>query len=232
MNLDIWYHILSLLNNDLDKINLIRTCKNMTQINVIFTEQHELIQIMKSSLYNNYSNIHVTSGIYLNNYPDFSFPKNMRKIAFNDGFNQSIKGILSFGVTHITFGFMFRERIHGCIPSSVTHLSFGRYFRGHLYKTIPTSVTHLVLGHYFDTSLEYCIPNVTHLTLDCSYRKNIIDNIPSVTHLTFREKLYSKGYTISFAKMNTPKHVTNVELPDFGISMVRDKRGNLKKVVN
>ena len=79
MNLDIWYHILSFLNNDLDKINLIRTCKNMIQANVIFTEQHELIQIMKSSLYNNYSDIHFTSGIYLSNYPDFSFPKNMKK---------------------------------------------------------------------------------------------------------------------------------------------------------
>lgn len=127
---------------------------------------------------------------------------------------------------------MFRESVRGCIPSSVTHLSFGRYFGSHLYKTIPASVTHLVLGHYFDTPLEGCIPNVTHLTMDCSYRKNIIDNISSVTHLTFREKRYSEGHTISFAKMNTPKHVIHIDLPDFGISMVRNKRGKLKKVVN
>jgi len=218
MNTDIGSCILALIDSDLDKINFIRTCKAIMSSNFIFNEKHNLLRMMKSSFYHLYSYVFVDGGFYINHYPSFSFPKNTKRIEFNDGFDQPINKFIPYGVTHLTFGLLFNEKIRGNIPSSVTHLNFGRHFTGSIYGSIPSSVTHLNFGYYFNSFIEDCVPSsVTHLTIGCGYNKNIKNNIPSVTHLVI-VGIFDPSYKAEiFIHKNVPLTVNRVNIPQMNI---------------
>ena len=58
-NLDIFNTILSLLQNDIDKFNLITTCKEMMKCDYSFDQYHNFNKIFKSILFDNFTNIFI-----------------------------------------------------------------------------------------------------------------------------------------------------------------------------
>jgi len=138
---DEWGHIMSFIEKNNDKCNLLRVCKQMGDCNFFFYESINLVKIIKSNFYDKFINVTTDSLI--------RFPLSIKRLTFHYNFNQPIKDCIPFGVTHLTFGTYFNQPIKDCIPSGVTHLTFGNCFNQQIIDCIPSSVTHLTVGYHF-----------------------------------------------------------------------------------
>jgi len=132
---DEWGHIMSFIEKNNDKYNLLKVCKQMGDCNFYFYEQVHLTKISRSIWYDKFVNVMIDNLIIL--------PLFVRKLTFGTQFNQSIKDCIPFDVTHLTFGYCFNQPIKDCIPFGVTHLIFGSCFNKPINNCIPPSVKYL-----------------------------------------------------------------------------------------
>lgn len=186
------------------KINFIETCKTYNNYKhlILFNDKCNLVDIVKTSYFNNFTNI------FINSTKDICFPKNInrlecsvicqmpntiRHLVFNDFFDNEIKNCIPNSVVKIVFGECFNQDIKGCIPNSVRYLEFGYYYNKNLEYCIPNTVTQLVLGSKFNQDIDNCIPNsLTHLTFGYRFNKSI-NNLPeTLTHLILGEQFHQK----------------------------------------
>jgi len=175
---DEWSYIMSFIENNNDKCNLLRTCKQIGNCDFYFYGRICLKKVNGSTWYDKFINVIVDDFVTLSprgltptslaeGLPLGGLtPTSLARLTFGNYFNQPIKDYISFGVTHLTFGlthltfgFLFNQPINECIPLGVTHLTFGYYFNQPINDCIPLGVTHLTFGSCFNKPIKDCIPS-------------------------------------------------------------------------
>jgi len=138
---DEWSYIMSFIENNNDKYNLLKACKQMGNCKFYFYGLVYLQGIIRSSWYDNFINVIVNDLVTL--------PLHIKDLTFGHFFDKPINDYIPSCVTHLTFGTRFNQPINGCIPLGVTHLTFCHFFNQPINDCIPSSVTNLTfLGNY------------------------------------------------------------------------------------
>ena len=102
--------------------------------------------------------IHVSRIINLKYYDQFtdvvfynleSFPKNLKILTFEKGFNQPLENkLLHLKITHLIFSCEFNQYICDCLPTTIIYLHFGNYYdKGFYYLYLPPNLLYLNLGN-------------------------------------------------------------------------------------
>lgn len=228
INFDILRYLCRSLN-DGSKLRLMITCKKMMDLGLIFEQEYQYVKIIKSSFYDNFSNVNIGEIILCMGISYFhghilQWPKNLRILKTNDNFNGEIEKVnMPSYITHLTFGYSFYpEKMNDIVPPTVTHLTFGPRIRK-LSIQIPSLVTHLtfkssdieIAKQCILTSLKYLNINAsTHLPdlppvefLVCHNRYKLpVGYIPSSVKYLSLQKL---------SKDIVPKSVTHLRFHDF-----------------
>jgi len=197
--LDVWGHIISFIDCDKPKCNLLLTCKWISKCDFHFNQKISIRIIRYSRWFDKFTNIIIPMKMDM-----IKLPLSVTRLEFGDRFNKSLKKYIPSTVTHLKFGDRFNQPINNCIPSSVTHLKFGHDYDQSIKNCIPSSVTHLNFGHEFDQHISNNIPSsVTHLKLGYWFSHSIRNLPTSIIYLK-----------ISF-RDDVPKFIKNVEFYNF-----------------
>jgi len=163
---DEWSYIMSFIENNNDKCNLLKACKQMGSCNFYFYGLVHLIKISKSIWYDKFINVIVHDLVAL--------PLHIKSLTFSYYFDLPIKDYIPSSITHLSFGYFFDQPIKDCIPSGVTHLSFGHWFTQPIKDCITLGVTHLTFGYRFNQPIKDCIPSsVKYLEFKGKYKHSI-----------------------------------------------------------
>jgi len=198
LTVDIWGHIGSFLDRNVDKYNLLRTCKDISECNIYFTELIDAFHIRDSQWFDKFINIMILSKTRIPSMATHIVIKNSCNLLFKNNnifaYNsiiipKTVKHVLidcygtcsiPFGISHIKFGKKVRNLIGGMIPSSVTYLKLSDDFNQSIQNDIPSSVTHLKFGYMFNQLINDCIPlSVIHLKFGSSFNQPIYNCVPS-----------------------------------------------------
>ena len=135
--------------------------------------------------------------------------KNVREIAFVNGFNQEVDNLPS-SLTHLLFGHNFNQKVDK-LPLSLRVISFRNNFNQEIDK-LPLGVTHLYLGLHFNQEIDHLPSSLTHLTFGFYFDQEI-DNLPStLTHLTIPVRFNKKVY-------NLPSSLTHLTIGDKSVKI-------------
>lgn len=185
INFDILIYLCKSLN-DCSKLHLMITCKKMMDLGLIFQQEYEYVKIIKSSFYDNFSNVNIGEIILCMGISYFHghilrWPKNLRTLKTHDNFNGEIEEAnMPSYITHLTFGYSFYpEKMNDIIPSTVTHLTFGNRITK-ISIQIPSSVTHLIFKSSDIEIAKQCIPtSLKYLNI------NVSTNLPDIPPVEF-----------------------------------------------
>lgn len=183
MNLDIWYYIGKTLDTDINRCNLMATCRSFLKLGLELNNEQTIQTITKLIFFDNFTNIVV----------DFKseiikkFPKKIHKLEYKETILKEHIKIIPNGITHLFFHKPIEFSLVKYIPHGITHLNFDyRLVNG---KCIPSSVVHLILGKCND--MPFIPSSVTYLEMynDYDLDKKSIPN--TIKHL-FLGKLSKK----------------------------------------
>lgn len=207
---DIAIIICNYLSDDKSKLLFLSTTKYLSSYKkfITYNDLHIFKKIRRLSYADSFTNLKIKTISELK-----FLSSNVKKITFDDSFDEDIRGLIPSTITHLTFGFKFNQYINrskiliyttdgfenvirDAIPSSVTHLIFGERFNQEIINSIPSSVTHLTLGinYYKFISSNTIPPSVTHLTLKNTSKKaiNFIPN--TVKELIIGDKIRKRTH--------------------------------------
>ena len=165
--IDVWSYISLFINNDKDKCNLLMTSQELSHCKIFFHEMININSISESRWFHQFTNI-LTSSLA-------TLPKNIKILNFADKFNKPINNYISYGVVHLSFGYMFNQSLYECIPSSVTHLEFRN-------KKISFSIYHSHFTHTLNDSIS---SSIKYLIIESNMINcDDIDKLSAITHMT------------------------------------------------
>jgi len=172
---DIWRYLSRWLD-DINRLFIMITSKQMMRLDLLFEEEHHCKAIMGSSFYNNFINLKVDNVILIFKKINLMLPNKIRKIKFSHSFNHSIKsGMIPETVTHLRFSSGFTRKIKpGRIPLSVTHLRFSYTYKHDITKCLPPKLTYLNMGFGRCSTVPFGIE-----ILVCSNNKYVTEKLPS-----------------------------------------------------
>lgn len=151
------------------------------------------------------------------------YPQKLRRLTFNNMFNEYISKKLPSSITHLTFGYWFNRPIYE-LPISIKYLKFGSKFNQPIFQ-LPKSVKHIQFGYEFNQSLKNLPVSITHLTVGWLFDK-FMDIPSSISHLTVDDHNinYRIPNTITHLKccsteniyIRVPSSVTHLTIDNYG----------------
>jgi len=222
---DIIKYISRWLPIDLDKFNLMRTCKDMMNIGLLFEEEHHFGGIFESSLYHNFTNISIGESIIIINKTSIDgnvikLPNKINQLRFLDDFYGMVKShMIPMSVEKLILGDFLCDYDADFIPSSVKYLMDFRITKNNICmptsiiylsasiitkNIMPLTITHLKINN---GDIKYIPKTVTHLVVDGNiYSRLMSKSIPtSITHLAFGRDI---NKSIKKCSMPSVTHLT------------------------
>jgi len=95
LNFDILKYICGWLK-DISKLNLITICKKLLNLDVTFDEKYDFYEILRSSFYDNYTNISIGNTIFCINVTmangcKIEWPKKISRLTLNSDFVKNLE---------------------------------------------------------------------------------------------------------------------------------------------
>lgn len=183
--------------------------RTMFQMQTYKIEPQMLQDEFFKSIAPNIQNVYISNNMQAADVAELSeMALGIKKMIFDDDFDQSVTGILPPALTHLTFGQHFNQDVTGAFPPTLTHLIFdddfnqdirgalvsslkeltlGTSFNHSLQGALHEGLTHLIIGHDFNQDLRESLPStLTHLTLGHSFNQDVRDTFPrGLEHLVF-----------------------------------------------
>eukprot|EP01112_Ceratiomyxa_fruticulosa_P012103 TRINITY_DN3335_c0_g3_i9.p1 TRINITY_DN3335_c0_g3~~TRINITY_DN3335_c0_g3_i9.p1 ORF type:complete len:187 (-),score=13.89 TRINITY_DN3335_c0_g3_i9:325-885(-) len=78
----------------------------------------------------------------------------IRRVKFNDTFNECVDLSMFTNLTHIEYGYLFNQSIENRLPPNLTNLSFGLNFNQEIDSLLPQKLSYLELGFEFKHTLS------------------------------------------------------------------------------